>query len=267
MPSAVRRLIPLLVLVASAGLVVAPASANHAWGNYHWARSQFPFTVTVGDNLAPPWAPYLARAASDWGLTDGVCNNVLNPVRVAVVPGGAKSRACKPATGRVEVCNARYGNRGWLGLAGIYVRGDHIVRAYMKLNDYYFALPQYDSPAWRQYVASQELGHTFGLAHQDEDFNNADLLDACGRGSCMDYSADPANNTAPNQHDYDELATIYGGHFDAPAPAAIAVEDEFDVEDPNNWGQALRFDRGRGVVYERALSNGGKLVTFVIWAE
>ena len=25
----------------------------------------------------------------------------------------------------------------------------------------------------------------------------------------MDYSADPSNNTAPNQHDYDQLQTIY----------------------------------------------------------
>lgn len=33
------------------------------------------------------------------------------------------------------------------------------------------------------------------------------------QGTCMDYSQSP-NSTAPNQHDYDELATIYQ-HLDS----------------------------------------------------
>ncbi len=264
-----RRIATLVAALGFIGVTAVPAGANHAWGTYHWSRSSFPFTVTLGDNLSPEWTAYLATAANDWGITDGICNNILNPVRCEVVAGAAKGRPCKPALGRVEVCNARYGNRGWLGIAGIYVNGDHIVRAYVKLNDYYFSTPFYDTPAWRQTVVSQEVGHAFGLAHQDEDFNNADLVDGCNRGSCMDYSADPANNTTPNQHDYDQLATIYD-HFDgsaAPALAQEALEHQVDEEDPSAWGQAMSFDRGRGVVYERVLGGGAKLVTFVIWAE
>ncbi len=268
MSRSLRRIATLVAALGFIGLGAAPASASHAWANYHWSRSSFPFTVTLGDNVTSEWTSYLATAAADWGITDGICNNILNPVRCEVVSGAAHVRPCKPALGRVEVCNARYGNRGWLGLAGIYVQGDHIVRALVKLNDYYFVLPQYDTPAWRGFVMAQEIGHVFGLAHQDEDFNNADLLDACGRGSCMDYSADPSNNTSPNQHDYDQLATIYS-HFDGAAPAVAqeAIEHAVDEEDPSAWGQATRFDRGRGVVYERALGGGAKLVTFVIWAE
>ena len=117
----------------------------------------------------------------------------------------------------------------------------------------------------------QEVGHTFGLAHQDENFNNPDLLDACGRGSCMDYSADPSNNTTPNQHDYDELVTIYSSHLDGAAALAMdsatPVDDETEVEDPSTWGQAMGFANGRPILFEQDLGGGNKKVTFVIWAQ
>jgi len=258
-------------LTALLGLLfigTGPANATHSWNGYHWSRASNPFTVTLGNNLSSNWSSYLGTAGSDWSLTSGACNNSLNPVRCAVVAGGSKSRNCRPANGRVEVCNATYGNTGWLGIAGIYVSGDHIVRGYVKLNDTYFNTAQYNTPAWRQFVTSQEVGHTLGLAHQDENFNNADLLDACGRGSCMDYSADPTNNTTPNQHDYDELVIIYS-HLDAAAlaNAALPAEEDVDLENPSAWGPAVRFANGRGIVYERELGGGGKLVTFVLWAE
>jgi hypothetical protein len=38
----------------------------------------------------------------------------------------------------------------------------------------------------------QEVGHTFGLDHQDENFNNTNL------GTCMDYTNDPSTNQHPN---------------------------------------------------------------------
>lgn len=257
------------VLAAVLLIGTGPANANHSWNGYHWARSSNPFTVTLGNNLTGGWSSNLTTAASDWSLTSGACNNSQNPIRCTVVAGSTKSRPCKPANGRVEVCNATYGNTGWLGIAGIYVSGDHIVRGYVKVNDTYFNTPQYNTPAWHQFVMAQEVGHTFGLTHQDENFNNADLVDACGRGSCMDYSADPANNTTPNQHDYDELVTIYGSHLDGPAVANATLPDDegVDLENPSAWGQAVRFANGRGIVYERVLAGGGKLVTFVIWAE
>src|SRR5206468_668455 len=105
---------------------------------------------------------------------------------------------------------------------------------------------------------------------RDEDFNNADLLDVCNRGSCMDYSSDPTNNTTPNQHDYDELVIIYGSHLDGAALIARSnpADEGVDLEDPSAWGQAKRVDsKGRGIEFERQLAGGGKLVTFVLWAE
>ena len=113
------------------------------------------------------------------------------------------------------------------------------------------------------------VGHTYGLDHQDEDFNNADLLDACGRGSCMDYSADPTNNTTPNQHDYDELVIIYS-HSDGAAPQFAtnpAGDAGVDLDGPSAWGQAIRFANGRGVLYERLVGPDQKVFTWVTWAE
>ena len=259
-------LVALLALIAIAAI---PARANHAWNGYHWSRPANPFTVTLANNLTSNWTSYLTQGASDWSLTSGACNNPNNPVRCAVVAGSGSPKACRPANGQVKVCNTTYGNNGWLGLATIWVSGNHITKGSVKVNDTYFDTPTYNTPAWRQAVMSQEIGHTFGLAHQDENFNNPDLLDACGRGSCMDYSADPTNNTTPNQHDYDQLVTIYS-HLDAAALALeppVPADEGVDLEDPSSWGQVMRFANGRPILFERDLGGGHKIVTFVIWAE
>jgi len=95
----------------------------------------------------------------------------------------------------VEVCNAAYGTNGWLGVAQIWVSRRHIVQGTTKVNDTYFSTGKYNTPAWRQMVMCQEVGHTFGLVHQDENFNNTNL------GTCMDYTNDRAGlpaRTAPS---------------------------------------------------------------------
>ena len=88
-----------------------------------------------------------------------------------VVAGGTRPKNCRPTTGRVEVCNAAYGNTGWLGVAQIWITGGtHITQGTVKNNDYYFgnSTYQYNNTAEMQHVICQEVGHTFGLAHQDE---------------------------------------------------------------------------------------------------
>ena len=254
-----------------AGLLVVgvgSASANHSWGGYHWSRQSNPFTVTLGNNLVSTWTPYLTQSATDWARTSGSCNNPANPIRCSVAAGG--SSKCRSVSGTVQVCNSTYGNNGWVGICGISVSGTHITSAYVKMNDTYFNTPSYNTPDWRQLVMSQEVGHSFGLDHQDTDNYNADLLDACGRGSCMDYSSTPANQTTPNQHDYDELVTIYN-HIGAPEVQDRVIASSRDVEidwtDSSNWGQPVRFVNGRGVEFERDLGNGQKQVTYVTWAQ
>lgn len=249
----------LLVAVASLTFAGAAstASATHSWGGYHWARTANPFTVDLGDNVSAAWESVLTTASSDWSQSV-----VLNTI---VVPGLANPKNCRGTTGRVEVCNSTYGNNGWLGIASISITGGtHITKGTVKLNDTYFNKPPYNTTAWRNLVTCQEIGHTFGLDHQDENFGNANL------GTCMDYTNDPSTNQHPNQHDYEELAIIYT-HLDSTntigQSASHSSAPDIDHNDPRSWGQLVKQSHGgRTAIYELDTGGGSKTVTFVIWA-
>ena len=239
-----------LPLVAMA----VPALAAHSWANYHWARTANPFTLQLGDNVDAKWDSYLVTTNADW-TTSVVLNTT-------IVPGLTTGKRCAATAGRVEVCNAAYGNRGWLGIASISISGSHITQGTVKLNDSYFDTPQYNTPAWRNLVSCQEVGHTLGLDHQDEVFTNADL------NTCMDYSNNPVPNQHPNAHDYEQLATIYQ-HLDTTTTvSAQTVAAAADVGDsPATWGRPIRFDRqGRPNVFERIDGPGRSTLTHVFWA-
>ncbi len=250
----------MLATVTAAALLTlvfpSAAQANHSWGGYHWARTANPFTLQLGDNVGSQWDSALRGASTDWSKS-----TVLD---TTVVAGSTNPRNCKAVTGRVEVCNSTYGNNGWLGIAGISITGGtHITKGYVKLNDTYFNTPQYNTAAWRNLVTCQEVGHTFGLDHQDENFNNANL------GTCMDYTNDPSTNQHPNQHDYDELVIIYS-HLDSTSTvgaAAAASGPSAAGDSPASWGQLVRGSRAYGhSIYVRDLGRGEAFVTFVTWA-
>jgi hypothetical protein len=85
----------------------------------------------------------------------------------------------------------------------------------------------------------------------------------------MDYTNNPSSNQHPNQHDYDQLETIYS-HLDSTTtvsntPASIAQGD-FDA--PVQWGRLVKAsNHGRALLYERDFGRGYKLFTFVFPAE
>ncbi|MDO8657408.1 MAG: hypothetical protein Q7K55_01610 [Candidatus Levybacteria bacterium] len=237
--------------------------ANHSWGDYHWARISNPFTLKLGDNLSTSWDPYLAITSIDWSIS-----SVLD---TTIVTGGTNPRNCRATSGRVEVCNNKYGNNGWLGLAQIWASGSHIVQGVTKVNDTYFNRAQYNTPAWKNLVMCQEVGHTLGLNHQDEDFSNANL------GTCMDYTSNPDSNQHPNAHDYEELETIYA-HLDEfttiqsgtqKLPFGLSISRgilDSDFGNRSDWGRELR-NNGHVALYERDFGGGNKLFTFIIWAQ
>lgn len=261
-------LIALAVVALALPLVV---SANHSWGKYHWNISTEQSTLDsldLGDNLTTAeWDSSLGGASQDWNAS--VLKNEI------VTGSGA---ACDPVLGGVEVCNGAYGNNGWLGIAQIWVyrgKDGHIAQGLVKMNDTYFDTPPYDTPAWRDYVVCQEVGHTFGLGHQDEFFDNANL------GSCMDYTNDPggvvgpqADNTQPNQHDYDVLAEKYAhlnGTESGGTPGGNrngkGNKGEAPGQDVRQWGKAIGTDgKGRPNEFELTLGNGDKMITHVLWA-
>jgi hypothetical protein len=237
----------LLVFAAAAvvvGALASTAAANHSWGGYHWARTANPFTIQVGDNVTSAWDSYLRTAAADWSA-----DTAGNPLNAAVVAGAGKGK-CRATSGRVEVCNGAYGNNGWLGLAQIWVSSSgHITRGTARMNDTYFNTSKYNTASWRGSVMCQEVGHTWGLDHQDE--SGADFH------TCMDYATNPdADNTHPNRHDYEELAIIYS-HVDATTTIGRAASSSTRV---------VRVDRKNNSVIERRFADGSRQVTFIIWA-
>lgn len=259
----------ILCAVASSTIVLFPtaADASHAWSNYHWERSNNPVALTVGNNVSSVWAPHLSTAVNDWDQS--------SVLAVTEVSGAAKGR-CKASSGRIEVCSDFYGGTGWLGVASISLSGDHITSATAKMNDTYFSAPPYNTSPWRQLVMCQEIGHAFGLDHQDENFTNPNL------GTCMDYTNNPVGNEHPNTHDYVQLETIYahldgstgggGGGNDKPCnprkPGCASGNNGLaasDVSSTGDWGTLVR-SHGRNAVFERDFGNGHRVVTFVIWA-
>ncbi|TNE32669.1 MAG: hypothetical protein EP350_05645 [Alphaproteobacteria bacterium] len=266
-----------VVLGALAVVNAAPSLANHAWSTYHWQTST---ATTDGGGVAKPdvidnttgvWNKHVADAMIDWNSSDHISSGTTS--------GTTNQRRCPMTSGTIQVCNTTYGQTGWLGIASISISGGHIVAGSTKLNDTYFNTSPYNTSAWRQLVACQEIGHDYGLGHQDENFNNTNL------GTCMDYTGDPDGsiknqlpNLSPNAHDYAQLAEIYnhsesgGGSGGGGAPGGgkgggkgkpLGIESG---NSPADWGRAIGRDgAGRDNLYVRNV-NGYTVVTHVLWA-
>lgn len=228
----------LLIAVLTLAFGASSAMANHSWSNYHWARTANPFTLKLGDNLTTAsWKSKLGFSSGDWSQS-----SVLD---TTVVAGQSKGN-CRPTAGRGEVCNKTYGFNGWLGRAEIWISSSHITQGVAKMNDTYLSSPVYNDTA-DQHVMCQEVGHIFGLGHQDE--SGADL------NTCMDYAAS-LDNPSPNAHDYQQLETIYNSHTDSTN---------------TSFGPAPE-SSGAGVVWltpshaVEHLGGGFEIHTFIIWA-
>lgn len=275
-----RLLVALIIVAALAALLAlaafsSAADASHSWNGYHWARQINPFTLKLGDNVSLEWDAYLNDASGpDDSINDWSDSSVLD---TTIVAGGTNPKNCRPTSGRVEVCNAKYGNNGWLGLAQIWVSGKHITQGITKLNDTYFNRANYNTPGWRHLVMCQEIGHTFGLHHQDEIHDNPNL------GTCMDYTNDPdggaggavgddPGNEYPNQHDYDQLVTIYDAHLDSTTTVSSTsaaskmppAANQIDTNNPREWGRLIHTSPdGKLEIWQRSLGGDNKLITFV----
>lgn len=293
------RRVKWLAAAAAVAMAAGPASAgtNHQWGDYHWANSDGKLTLTLQYKFRDPrWKPFHDASIAVWR------DNSQSPLDL--IDGGesnaTSSKKCDPVAGRVIVCADNYGYRGWLGIASITATGTHINTATVKYNDSYYSSGRYDTPDERTFVTCHEVGHTFGLGHLDEAFDNPN------KGSCMDYTSDPAGSTGeldnrePGQIDWDTLNsnTMYG-HFDTDGgsggggdgggggggPGGGPPEgkgpnklDPFDFREvgqplpPANpvvsdqWGRAVGVDaHGRPNVFELDVRPGVKKLTHVTW--
>lgn len=265
-----RRPLPIVVLGVLTS--VTTLVANHSWGNYHWARTTSSFNLTVVNSTTADWDPYVERAVGDWSNS-----SKLNMVQADGSSSDLDRRQCRTPEGAVRICNLAYGNTGWLGIAGISIDPNgHIVTGYTKLNDSYFSQTFYNTPAWKQSVTCQELGHNVGLDHQDENFNNTSLF------SCMDYQNPPYEY--PNSHDYEQLETIYGhtdsynsyaggsgsggggGTCNAPPGKGCNKAGVGHGNSRADWGLSLG-RKGAKEKFFRIDPDGTRHLTFVTWVE
>jgi hypothetical protein len=250
------HVVKLAATAAACGLLAAPTVASHSWGNYHWARAAgTELTMTVGDNVDSRWDSYLVTANADW--------NKSTVIQSPLGAGMTNPKNCRAVSGRIEVCNSAYGYNGWLGIAQIWTSGGHIVQAITKVNDSYYNSPTYNTPAWRAAVMCQEIGHDYGLGHQDENQNDDRT------NSCMEYTNNPVGNEHPDFHDYDQLLLIYN-HSESTASTAASRTAGYSAEGgntPANWGRAVSFNRdGNPNVYALDMGNGRRMFTHVTWA-
>jgi hypothetical protein len=255
------------MLICAAALISAmvpgTSSADHAWGNYHWARTTNPFTLTLGNNMTGDWVLLLGITSTDW-------NSGGAPLLTATQNGQGGKR-CSTVSGTTQVCNGKYGNNGWLGLATIYLSGEHITKGSAKMNDTYFTLAKYNNLNEKLHVVCQEVAHTFGLNHQS--------TDGSSQNTCMDYfsntgaNANNTDSTKPNPHDFEQLSSIYT-HLDSTTTLATATTsgrgngksgaDESD--DPNSWGvHVSQSANGRSSTYEAYTQDGNRVLRHVYW--
>ncbi|HSM54245.1 MAG TPA: hypothetical protein VK839_08710 [Erythrobacter sp.] len=257
---------------SAAAMVGAPLLANHSWGTYAWNFDGVnPVRAPVVNNTDSGWSGYVETAVADWNAS---------PAIEAPLEYGNNS-SCSFVTGTIQVCNGNYGGNGWLGLASIAISGGKIVAGTTKLNDYYFDQDRYNTYSWRQLVTCQEIGHDYGLAHQNENFATDETT------SCMEYTSKPQDNEHPDFHDYDQLLLIYpagggsgggdtggtggggkgkgsGGGGGGKGKNRVVLPAVGNT--PSTWGRPTEFlPNGRPHVFEREAS-GVKFVTHVTWA-
>jgi hypothetical protein len=273
-------------------LIVTPAAARHSWGKYHWSRTTPGFAeFTVVDNVSysefsqSDWDAVLTNVVNDWNNPASVTEAQFTaggtyrdgaphtpwpattraPVKVNITPGTSNPN-CDPKAGMIVACNAAYGTQeGWLGIATIWMSGQHITMGTAQVNDSFFALDRYRNDSERQLVMCQEIAHVFGVDHNDVNFGNVNT------GTCMDYSNSPIGNEHPNYHDYELLASMYG-HSDTTksrkgsadkAPAEKAIWNK-----PELWGAVTERDsKARPTHFHNTLGNNREVFVFVLWAD
>lgn len=238
--------------LAAVAMLATAADARHSWRKYAWPYSGAEISVPVVDNTSGQWPGRVSLAVSDWNVSK----------RIQANKTSGNNTACNFVANTIQVCNDDYGDSGWLGIASITTNGSTITAGTTKLNDFYFNQQRYNTESWKQLVTCQEIGHDYGLGHQDENFNTDATL------SCMEYTSIPEDNEHPDAHDYAQLETIYssGSTGGGGKPGGRPQVAGNSGNSPAEWGRAVGFlPNGKPFKYERQLANGTRIITHVTW--
>ncbi len=99
------------------------------------------------------------------------------------------------------------------------------------MNDFYLTGLDDDDFIFRQLAACQEIGHGFGLDHQNGPKKETCMNARFGR-------TDP-NFTSPNEHDFDQLEKIYLGGNGGGGPCPNAHAPQCQVPAPGRFTRVV----------------------------
>ncbi|MCH8949145.1 MAG: hypothetical protein IIB87_02050 [Chloroflexi bacterium] len=161
------------------------ASADHSWNNYHFPSYNLSPTVVDSTSSSLYKVPL---AVEEWF-------NLGTDIQPVITTASKGDITVKEAFSPF-----------WLGLARVFLDGDHITKAEVKLNTR--LLNSYGAAAADQ-VLCQELGHVLGLDHNRDGDDGGSPDD-----TCMNDQTTIGSYTSPNSHDTAQLDLIYDGHAD-----------------------------------------------------
>ena len=179
-----------IIAVAFAVFVPAPAIAHNDWNGYHWSSATSPVEVTFVDSLSARFGDegVLPEVMSDWDT---------RVVALAVTPAAHDRRLrreCPAVSGAIRICDADYGDR-WFGHTDVILDGDRIVGGSIRINNHFGTGSRY-----RRFVLCHEMGHALGLGHR------------ANGPSCLN------GGQHPDAHDRDMLREIYEDPDPPPSP-------------------------------------------------
>ena len=102
--------------------------------------------LTLLNALDDTWQQEFEDAISDWQESPAL---TLDPQRVEV------DYDCNRVDGVMVVCNANFGETGWVGINENEISGDKILSSVAKMNEFYLRNAEYDH---RRYTMCHEVG-------------------------------------------------------------------------------------------------------------
>ncbi|KAL3779309.1 hypothetical protein ACHAW5_006475 [Stephanodiscus triporus] len=166
-------------------------NTTYLWDNDFIDSDNGGLHLTLQNALDDTWQTEFGTAVADWQESEAL---QLTTERVAV------DYNCGRVDGVMVVCNANFGETGWVGINENSIVNNVIVSSVAKMNEYYLRNADFDH---RRLTMCHEIGHGFGLPHTDENPHNANL------GNCLDYTDNPSTNLLPGDVNMAKLREMY----------------------------------------------------------